>query len=421
MAESFGLAGEFVPRHVEAVISEALKDTRVVLLLGARQTGKSTLARHVAAGGFAARTVTLDDASVLGAANQDPIGFVASLERPIVIDEVQRSPELLLAIKELIDRDPRPGQFLLTGSANLLTAPRIYEALTGRTEIVRLWPFAQSEIERSRGNLVDLLFAGSPPTVTAGTIGREAFVDRAVAGGYPNVYKRAQGRRDRWFESYLTSLVERDLREISDIRRVEDVPTLLRLLAGQSANLFNASAIGKAMGVADETVRSYTGLLETVFLVKRVRAWRPSISRREVSTPKMYLADSGLLAYLLGADATRAASDDQVTGKLFETFAAMEIARLLDAGGTSARQYHFRDRVSGDEIDIVLESRSGAVVCIECKAAATVRPSDYRAIVKLRDTLGERFVSGVVLYTGRETTPLSDRLWAVPVSALWIS
>lgn len=403
------------------MIEEALADTRVVVLLGARQTGKSTLAREVALGIGAAGPITLDDATTRAAADGDPSGFVAALPRPVVLDEVQRSEPLLLAIKEAVDRDTSPGQFLLTGSANILTAPRIHEVLTGRTEIIRLWPFSQSEIERSRANLVDVLFEGRPPSIIGAPIGRDAFVARAVRGGYPEAVGREGRRRERWFESYLESVVMRDLRDLTDIRRSEAIPSLLRLVAGQAANLFRAETMSKEMGISAKTVQSYAGLLETVFLIRRIKAWRASIRSREVTTPKIYVVDSGVLAHLLGVDQARAAADDQVAGKLFENFVAMEIARLVDWADTRVTQYHYRDRSSGHEIDIVLESRTGDIVCIECKAAATVKRSDYHAVASLRDARPDHFVAGIVIYTGDETKALTERVWAVPVSALWAS
>jgi predicted AAA+ superfamily ATPase len=419
MLQKESLVAELIPRHARTMIEEALADTRVILLLGARQVGKSTLATKVAAGIGAAGPITLDDATTRAAADADPAGFVASLPRPVVLDEVQRSEPLLLAIKEAVDRDTSPGQFLLTGSANILTAPKIHEALTGRTEIIRLWPFSQSEIERSQANLVDRLFENRVPSIGAATVGRDAFVERAVRGGYPEAYGRAQRRRERWFESYIESVITRDIRDLADIRRSDEIPGLLRLIAAQAANLFKAESMGNDMGISTKTVQSYTELLETVFLVRRIKAWRPNIGTREVTTPKVYVVDSGLLAYLLGADPRRAARDDQVTGKLFENFVAMEIARLGDWAATSATQYHYRDRSTGHEIDVVLESRSGQLVCLECKAAATVKPADYRAMAKLRDARGEQFVAGVVIYTGAQTRALTEKIWAVPVSALW--
>jgi predicted AAA+ superfamily ATPase len=408
-----------VPRHAQPTIEEALEDTRVVLLLGARQVGKSTLVTEIAARRRVAGPLTLDDATTRAAVDADPTGFVASLPRPVALDEAQRSEPLLLAIKEAVDRDTTPGQFLLTGSANILTAPRIHDALTGRTEIITLWPFSQSEIERSRSNLVDRLFRAEIPAIVDAVVGRDAFVERAVRGGYPEALERTARRRERWFASYIESVIIRDLRELADVRRLEEVPSLLRLIAGQAANLFKAETMSNDLTISTKTVQAHTELLETVFLVRRVRAWRPNIGRREVSTPKIYIVDSGLLAHLLGADEGRARKDDQVTGRLFENFVAMEIARLLDWAETSATQYHYRDNSTGDEIDVVLESRAGAIVCVECKAAATVKSADYRAIARLRDARGDRFIAGVVIYAGAETRPLTENVWAVPVSALW--
>ena len=396
---------------------EALHDTRVVLIAGARQAGKSTLAAEVATHDHPARFLSLDDKATRDAAIADPTGFVAGLAGPVVIDEVQRAPDLLLAIKRAVDNDPSPGRFLLTGSASILSAPRIVESLAGRVEIVDLWPLAQSEIERTDANIVDALFSGRPPLVTGATVGRVAFVERAVRGGYPEALRRDGRRRERWFDDYVRGIVERDLRDLSGAYKLEHVPRLLRLLAAQSAGIFRAERIGRAVGLDTKTVQTYTRLLETVFLVTRVPAWRPSLGSREIQSPKVFVNDSGLLAHLLGADDTRAAEDDQVTGRLFESFVAMEVARHLPWAATSARLHHYRDR--DEEVAVVLESRSGAVACIECKASATVGRSDHRAIGRLRDALGERFVAGFVVYTGADTIPLGDRIWAVPVSALW--
>ena len=271
--------------------------------------------------------------------------------------------------------------------------------------------------ERTDANIVDMLFSGRPPVVTGATVGRAAFVERAVRGGYPEALLRAARRRERWFGDYVRGIVERDLRDLAAAHKLEHVPRLLRLLAAQSAGIYRAERIGRAIGLDTKTVQSYTRLLETVFLVTRVPAWRPSLGSREIQAPKVVVRDSGLLAHLLGADEARAAADDQVTGLLFESFVVMEIARQLPWAATSARLYHYRDR--DEEVDIVLEARSGAVACVECKASATVSRVDHRALGRLRDGLGERFVGGFVVYTGSDTIPLGDRIWAVPVSALW--
>jgi hypothetical protein len=284
-------------------------------------------------------------------------------------------------------------------------------------EIVQLWPLAQAEIERATGNFVDALLGGSPPMIGDAPVGREAFVNRVVRGGYPEARLRDDRRRDRWFDSYLATTFERDLRDISDLQKVEEMPRLLRLLAAQAGGLFKARSIAARLGIDHKTVASYVRLLETVFLVRRFPGWRPGLGSREVQAAKAYIADSGLLAHLLGANETRVASDDQVTGKILENFVALEVLKQASWAATDTRQYHYRD--GRDELDIVLETRSGALAAIEVKAAATVTRRDVRVLEKLRELRRESFVCGAVVYTGRRTLPLGDRLWAVPITGLW--
>ena len=295
-----------------------LLDTRVVFVMGARQVGKSTLVSGVAAKGYSARLLTLDDQVTRNAALTDPAGFVAGLDRPVVLDEVQRAPDLLLAINETVDGDTRPGQFLLTGSANVLSNRKVKDALTGRMEIITLWPLAQSEIRGSRSNLIDALLAGYPPRIDDAPVGRSAFVDVVASGGYPEARNRSGRRRDRWFRDYVDTTLDRDLRDISDAYKLNEMPRLLRLLATQAAGLLNYKTVADRLQLHPDTVKSYVQLLETVFLVYRLQAWRPGLGAREVHAPKVNIVDSGLLAHLLGADADRIRTDDQVTGKVLE-------------------------------------------------------------------------------------------------------
>jgi predicted AAA+ superfamily ATPase len=411
-----GTADQFV-RHAQPLVLEALADTRVVFVAGARQVGKSTLARAVARSGHPAQELSLDDRGTRETALADPEGFVAGLSGPVFIDEIQRAPDLLLAIKVAVDRDLTPGRFLLTGSANVLTARRVKDALTGRMETIPLWPLAQSEIHGSTANFVDALLAREPPRVTGATVGRGAFVALVAAGGYPEARVREGRRRARWFASYLDTTLDRDLREISDARKLDEVPRLLRLLASQAANVLSYRAIAAKLELTHDTVREYVGLLQTVFLVRLLPAWRPGIGAREVHAPKAYLVDSGLLAHLLGADERRIAADDQVTGKVLENFVVTEVLKHADWALTDTTAYHYRRRE--DEVDLVLESRTGELVAVEVKAAATVSRRDVRALEKLRDGSGERFRAGAVLCACAQTVPLGDRLWAIPLSGLW--
>lgn len=399
-------------------ILEALGDTRVVYVMGARQVGKSTLTEDIAKSEYPAAALSLDNQATRDAASNDPEGFVAGLSRPVLLDEIQRAgPDLLLAIKAAVDADQSPGQFLLTGSANVLTNRKVQDALTGRIEIITLWPLSQSEIEGRSGNIVDSLFGAAPPQIHDAPIGREAFIDRIAAGGYPEALKRSGARRARWFENYLRTTLDRDLRDISDAQKLGQIPRLLKLLAGRAANLLNSSEIGKRLQLEHKTVRSYTTLLETVFLVKTLPAWRPSIGARESTTRKIYVVDSGLLAHLLGADPKRLANDARITGLVLENFVAMEVMKHLEWATTAAGLFHYR--TGNDEVDIVLEDRSGAIACIEVKAAATLRERDWRPMAKIRDARSEDFRAGFLVHPGSQTVPLGDRLWAVPISALW--
>jgi len=388
-----------------------------VLVLGARQTGKSTLTADIATSDHPATAITLDDETLRAAAEADSRGFLSTYPPPVVIDEVQRVPELLIAIKAAVDRDKRPGQYLLTGSANIFTAPRVYEALTGRVETIELWPLAQSEIERTTGNIVDSMFQGTPPRIDDAPVAGAAWVDRAARGGYPEAQSRDDDARRPWFRSYVTSSIQRDLRDIADIQRVEEMPRLLRLLAAQATGLYSARGVAAPLSLSDKTVGDYTRLLETIYLVRRTPAWRTGLRAREGHVPKMYIVDTGLLASLLSVNGERIASDDQVKGKVFENFVAMELVKHATWSEAEASLYHWRE--GRDEVDIVLESAAGEIVGVEAKATATVRSDHFSGLRKLKDRVGDRFVGGYVVCAGARTLPFGDRLWAVPVSGLW--
>ena len=405
------------PRHLRPSLLEALADTRVVFLAGARQVGKTTLTREIAAGEHPMTVLSLDEAATRDAASRDPGGFLAALPGPVVIDEIQHVPELLPEIKDAVDRDPTSGRFLLTGSANILTSKKVKDALTGRIETLNLWPLAQSELQGGQLNFVDALLDGAPPQLGGCVVGRDAFTSIVDAGGYPEALLRTGARRERWFESYVDSTLDSDLRDISDAIKVEEMPRLLRLLASQGANLLSYRNAAARLNISHDTVKAYVGLLEQLFLVRRLQAWRPGLGAREVSTPKVYLVDSGLLANLLGADRTRIAIDDQVTGKILENFVAMEVLRHLGWAKNRVRLYHYqRDR---EDVDLILERADGQIAAIEVKARATIASQDYKWLIRLRERRGSQFVAGVVIHPREQTIPLGDRLWALPIASLW--
>jgi hypothetical protein len=394
-------------------VVEALQDSRIVFISGARQVGKTTLTSEIVADEYPMASFTLDDKATRDAALADPTGFVAGLGGPAFIDEIHRAPDLLLALKQAVDRDTTPGRFFITGSADILASRKVKDALPGRIDRVQMWPLSRTEIEGGTMNVVDELLEGRPPQVTGAEVGHRAFSAVVCEGGYPEARLRPAGRRrTRWFSNYIDTALARDLQEIADARRIDDVGRLLRLLATQSANLLNASSVGQRLEMDHKTVKAYVMLLEQMFLVQRLPAWRPGLGARESSTPKIYVCDSGLLAYLLGADEHRVEEDNQVTGKVCETFVATELMKHASWAEDEARLHHYqRDR---EDVDLVIENRSGDIAGVEVKASATVSPKDWKWLAKLRDAREDQFRAGMVVYAGEQTIPLGDRLWAVP-------
>jgi predicted AAA+ superfamily ATPase len=407
-----------IERHIKSIVVEALSDSRAACLLGARQVGKSTLAKEIAGREHPASYATLDDEGTRRSALEDPTGFIAAISGPAVIDEVQRAPDLLLAIKARLDACNDRGQFLLTGSANILTVPTVSDALPGRVEYIKLWPFSQGELEGVRETFVDRLFVGAPPQVDRADVGRLAYAKRIVEGGFPEARGRSTRSRSRFFASYIASILDRGAGEVARVRDVADVGRLLRVVASRSGALMSARGMATELEMTHKTVAAHTQILEDLFLVRRLRPWHNNLGSRHVKTPKLYVTDTGLLAYLVNADGDRLARDATLAGSLFETFVAMELERQRDWSDAEPSLFHYRD-AQQREVDIVLELRSGEIAGVEVKGGATVRPRDFAGLRYLRDRLGPRFKAGVVLYTGERTLPFGDRLTAVPLCGLW--
>lgn len=407
-----------IARHARPLIDDALSDTRAVVIVGARQVGKSTLAQQLADDHGFASVETLDDAATRQAALRDPTGFIADRRLPVVIDEIQRAPELLLAIKQHVDRDQSPGQFLLTGSANLLTAPRVADALPGRAAYVTLHPFSQGELARRRERFLEQLLGGEIPQLSQQPTGRRAYAHAIAAGGYPEAVRRSGASRARFFDGYLSTLLGRDIPDLASITDRTAVGRLLEAVAAVSGSELNADGLSRRLGISASTVRSYVDLLETSFLIHRLPPWSGNRFARAVKAPKAYISDAGMLLDLLGADSEQLVRDDGLAASAFETFAAMEILKQASWAPRPLRIYHYRDR-DQREVDLVIEQRDGTIVAVEIKASATVGTKEARGLRYLRDRVGERFAAGAVLYTGASTVPLDDRIAAVPLSALW--
>jgi predicted AAA+ superfamily ATPase len=404
-------------RHAERAIAAAMADTRVVLVNGARQSGKSTLVRLIGKG-RAAEWRDLDVALARQAAIADPDGFVDFAEL-MVIDEIQRAPGLLLAIKAQVDADPRPGRYLLTGSSRILGLRGLPDTLPGRMETVELWPFSQGEIDGEPDGFIEAVFAEGAALHHDSKLSRNEYAERLVRGGFPEAVARTNDRRrQRFLDSYVEDLVARDVNQLAEIERGAEMRALLRMLAARSGQLLLSAAVGAELGLPASTARRYVGLLEEVFLIKRIPAWSRNLSKRAVSTPKVAFVDSGVAANLLGVDDRGLIRPGGPFGPLLEGFVAMELARQATWSGERVELFHYRTKDKA-EVDVVLENRRGQVVGIEVKASSTVRPDDFSGLRHLAARLGDDFLAGLVLHTGQHTLSFGDRLRAMPVSALW--
>lgn len=415
-----GKTRAMIRRHLESAVLAGLSDSPVVLLAGARQSGKSTLIQSSEFHKGGRRFLTFDDASVLAAAKADPAGFLSAYSGPLALDEVQRVPELFLALKASVDRDRTPGRFLLSGSANVLFLPKVADSLAGRMEVLTLWPFSQGEIEGTREGFVDALFARAfpAPKSVRNWDERKEVRRRVLIGGFPEVQTRlSSGRRNPWFGSYLTTILQRDVRDLSRIEDISVVPRLLSILAARVAGLLNAADVSRSSGIAQTTLKRYLSLLETVFLLQELRAWSSNVAKRFVKMPKVFLSDTGLVAHLLNLSEERLDQEPGQFGPLLENFVCMELRKQSTWSKERPQLFHWRTH-SQQEVDLVLET-GGRLAGIEVKASSTVTADDFKGLKNLATDAKGRFVRGVVLYTGREVLPFGENLMAMPVSSLW--
>ncbi len=405
-------------RRITSQVRAALSDTPIVLIVGARQVGKTTLAQRVLPPEDAL-SLTLDDPATLAAVKADPAGFLARSPRLLHLDEVQRAPELFLPLKASVDRDRKPGRFLLTGSANVLALPRLSDSLAGRMEILALSPLTQAEIEGKSGNGVDRLFEGVFP-LSVSPEAHQGLWRRIVRGGFPEALTRTDpSRRQAWFSSYLEAILQRDVQELAKIEGLTQLPNLLTLLATRTANLLNVSDLSRTLGIANSTLHRYLNLLEAIFLYTPLPPWHANLGLRLSKSPKVLLTDTGLALSLLSADEKRLEGEPFLRGAMLETFVLNELRHQLEGAQGSPRLYHFRTH-EGLEVDGVLERRDGTLFGIEVKASSSVGAGDFRGLKALQEKTGAKFFGGAVLYTGTQTLPFGENLTALPIASLWV-
>ncbi len=403
------------PRQIEARIVEALLDTPVVLLAGPRQAGKTTLVRQIA--GQGRRYLTLDDELTLLSAHKDPVGLIRSLDRA-VIDEIQRAPQLLLAIKKSVDEDRRPGRFLLTGSANLMALPTVADSLAGRMETLTLLPLSQTEIEARSTNWIDSLFLGQIPKADVSATG-DNLLERVLRGGYPEAISRASSRRRvTWARQYIDAIIQRDVRDVASIDKLDQLSRFLRALAQVAGQMCNYTHLGAQVGLDSKTAARYVSVFEQMYLIKRIDVWARNRLNRVIKTPKLQFIDSGLLAALISLGSKEVKQDRTRFGNVLESFVFAELLKHATTADDEYRLMYYRD-TDKFEVDIVIENAAGQLVGVEVKASASVKQSDLRGLKKLASIAGDQFKMGVLLYDGHETMPLGDGIWAAPLASLW--
>lgn len=431
----------FYPRSIELRLVEALQDSPVVLIHGPRQCGKTTLAQitcapnYLTSGGDSLSWglsqqvrdysyFSFDDPGTRDGAQADPVGFVADLPERVILDEVQRVPELFEAIKVVVDRRRVPGRFLLTGSTNVFLVPQLSESLAGRLQIVPLHPLTQYELtgqsdpSRPDADFLNTLFGDGFPVFQCERLGAQ-LIEKIVAGGYPAALMRPTARRmANWYRDYVEVLVQRDVRDLARVRSLDVLPRLLHASAAQTARPYNLSSLASPFNLSRPSIGNYVTLLERLFLLERLPAWHSNRLKRLVKSPKLHLTDTGLASALLRADAKALAADRALLGQLLETFVFQELRRQASWHDMPTGFFHFRDK-GGAETDIVIEQTSGAIAGVEIKAAASVNSTDFRGLRKLQKAVGDRFVRGVVLYDGETSLPFGNRFHAVPISRLW--
>ena len=404
-------------RILTPILRDALQDSPVILLNGARQVGKSTLIRFILENSH--DYYTLDDPSILNLLKKDPLTFLQNLKKPVVIDEIQRAPESFIAIKKIVDEKRIPGFFVLTGSANVLALSKLSESLAGRMEVYTLWPLSQAELEGTSIDFISKLFEENTSFSIKNSAHDDDILERLLKGGYPPaILKKDALRRKYWFRSYIMTLLQKDIRDLTHIEGLSEIPNLLSLLATRVGTLMNTSEISRSMGLPNTTLKRYLTLLETLYLITPLPAWSSNLSKRLIKTPKIFFNDTGIVSYLLSLSKESLLFQKHILGHLLENFVVSEVLKAVSYSSEIVHAFHYRTH-SGQEIDILLQNAHGKIAGIEVKSKSSVQKEDFKGIFALEEDIKEKFVCGVVLYMGKTIIPFGHNKYALPISILW--
>lgn len=407
---------KILPRWQEKTVNTARKERRVILMSGPRQCGKTTLVRQLATKKVEYRT--LDEETYREAAESDPKSFVEHHKDMLIIDEIQHVLSLLPAIKQAVDDNNRPGQFLLTGSANIQTLPSVSESLAGRVANIRLRPFTEGEVRGTKPKFLERAYKQNFKN-SSQNYSKDRLIEIAFRGGFPEILRADCRARRRWHRDYIQALLERDLRDIVQIRRQEAMQELVRIVAAWSSRFMDVAAIGGGLSIRRPTLETYINALETLYLIERVRPWTKTDYARVGKQKKLFMTDSGLMASILRWNIDQAKNNPDQSGKLLETFIFNELAALIDLGDGEYELYHYRDREQR-EIDFIVERDDGAILGIEVKSSATAKKDDFKHLRWFQENLaGDRSFVGIVLYSGAQAASFGKNFWAVPVGAMW--
>ncbi len=411
---------------MEASLNEALAIMPAVFLNGPRQAGKSTLVQHLARTFFPADYVTFDDVAVYALASHDPEGFLRHFAGPVILDEVQRVPEIFRALKLLIDehrakgKAQANGRFLLTGSANIMALSELANALVGRMAVLSLYPLSAGEVMGNDAPVVNGWFDqeiafGKGAETSREKISMDEIIHRAT---FPEITGVSKSQSALWFDGYLTTLLQRDVRDLAEIEKIPALPNIIKILAARAGGLLNDADCARDAKLNPMTYRRYRTLLQQLFLIMLVPPWYRNIGKRLVKSPKLFFTDTALLCHQLGVDVAGLPQQNPgLFGHVLENFVASELTKQLAALSDGAL-YHFRTQ-DDKEVDFVIERRNGALLGIEVKARSAVTPDDFSGLRVLKKQVGADFVRGIVLYAGKDIIPFGDDMVAMPLDSLW--